>query len=236
MSQMTRTCPWRQTAKKIPEMAKRANIFFLASGPAFLHRSTHVFRHLANSSCSVTFSHAISSELRSSCPLGSELVLRGGAVAVGWVEVLWWEGKEDCWMGFWEGCGCYQVQLDSVIAVENSPSLLHLWICLLLPEISSVGRLRNECRYELSLHGMHCQLAWGNYSHPWLPRGWIWGEVRFLPCKDKEDTRSSSPMSRYVQVLGWQPGQQLGESRDSSHRHCWADLRDKICVVPGRVN
>ena len=110
MSHMTRTCPWRQTAKKIPAIANRANIFFRASGPAFFHRSTQVFRHLAKSSCSKTFSHATSSELRSSCPLGSEWVSGGGSTAVGWVEVLWRGGTERCWTGdFWEGCSCYMV-------------------------------------------------------------------------------------------------------------------------------
>ena len=110
MSHMTRTCPWRQTAKNIPEIANRANIFFRASGPAFFHRSTQVFRHLANSSCSKTFSHATSSELRSSCPLGSEWVSGGSSTAVGWVEVLWRGGTERGWTGdFWEGCGCYMV-------------------------------------------------------------------------------------------------------------------------------
>ena len=232
MSHMTSTCPWRQTAKNIPAIANRANIFFRASGPAFFHRSTQVSRHLAKSSCSMTFSHAISSELRSSCPLRSG----GCATPVGWAEVLWWEDEDDCWTGFWEGCGCYHNQWDSVIVDANSPSLLHLWKCPLPPEISSIGRPMNECRCELSLHRMHCWLAWENYSHPWPPRGWTWVEAHFLPCKDKEDTRSASPMSRCVQVLGWLLDQQLGESRDNNHMNCWADLPDRIGEEPANIN
>ena len=135
---------------------------------------------------------------------------------------------------FWEGCGCYHGQWDSVVADTNSPSLLHLWMCPLLLEISSVERLMYECRYELNLHGMYCQRAWESYSHPWLPRGWTWVEVCFLSCKDKEGTRSASPMSRCVQGHGWQSGQQIRESQDSSHRHCWVDLPDRIGEVPAR--
>ena len=158
MSHMTRTCPWQQTAKNIPAIANRAYIFFWASGPAFFHRSTQPFRHLAKLSCSMIFSHAVSLELRSSCLSGSECV-SGGAAADSWVEVLSWEGKEICWMGnFWEDC-CYHGQWNSVIADANVPSLLHLWIHPLPQETSSARKLMNDCRYELSLHRMYCQLT-----------------------------------------------------------------------------
>ena len=111
----------------------------------------------------------------------------------------------------------------------NSPSLqtlLHLWICPLPPKISSVGRPMIECRYELSLHGAHCWLAWENYFHSWRPRGWTWVEVHFLPCKDKEDTW-------HVLRLPWVGtskclGQQLKGSQDNSHMHCTAKL---ICQI-----
>jgi len=60
ISQTTRTCPCLQTARKIPAIANRANIFLRASGPVFHQRSTQVFTHCARSSISATFNQAIS--------------------------------------------------------------------------------------------------------------------------------------------------------------------------------
>lgn len=69
MSHMMRRCPCLQTATKIPEIEKRANILFLDSGPAFFQRSTQVFRHFSSSLCSETFSQATSSEIELSALL-----------------------------------------------------------------------------------------------------------------------------------------------------------------------
>lgn len=42
ISHIATTCPCRQTARKMPETENCANIFFLASGPAFFHLSTQM--------------------------------------------------------------------------------------------------------------------------------------------------------------------------------------------------
>ena len=65
MSQITRTWPCLQTARKIPATAKRANIFLRASGPAFRQRSTQVLTHCVSSLVSVRLSHATSSTSKS---------------------------------------------------------------------------------------------------------------------------------------------------------------------------
>ena len=39
---MVKTCPWRQTARKMPEVKNNPSIFFCASGPAFFHLSTQI--------------------------------------------------------------------------------------------------------------------------------------------------------------------------------------------------
>ena len=82
ISQIASTCPCLQTARKMPATAKSANIFFLASGPAFRQHSTHVLTHCASSSISVTFSHATFSPSRSAS--GSVSMIGSVASVASW--------------------------------------------------------------------------------------------------------------------------------------------------------
>lgn len=61
MSHMSRRCPCRHRQTNIPEIAKTANIFLRASGPAAFHRSVHGTCPSSTSCSSVEFSQTRSS-------------------------------------------------------------------------------------------------------------------------------------------------------------------------------
>src|SRR6266576_7079572 len=139
MSHIDNIWPCRHTARKIPETENNANIFFLASGPAFFHLSIQTGKSERGSSDSVTAFNQSSSA--SSSPAGRLAFVTPSSINLSTSTVLIHRGDDDCRLSA-RGCPA---------RIDASTSLSELF-----PSMAAIIEYINEgSSFTLYMHGGH---------------------------------------------------------------------------------